>query len=429
MRKLQKSEYEQQNVQNNEVKSEQDDHTVHADSSDEARQSDDVQKATNDGSDTKDAIQIKVDKIMKKIAKALGISTQELSAVMTALNLNVADLMTQEGLQTFLEDNLGITDGTQLLVDSNTFAQYKELKQAITQILDESGMDLETLKQFVEEQAAVPQTENETTTEPVDHQEEATDTEQAQTAIATQTQSVQTRQAAVASASTPEKTTEDATAVDTVEVSVTDLRTDKEVTTTAKTSENASDGKEEDAKNSFQNLFTNSVSQKSTVQQAMPLKEVFTQMNTAQTVMDQIVTNAKVVLTDDAQSMTIQLQPENLGKIALSITTEKGTMTGKFVAENLVVKEAIEVNLINLKNSLNEQGIKVDNLEVVVGNTSQFYEKNNQEQSMNQFARNRRKKLVNMDVVEGIEQKIEDLRSAVNMAGIEGQEYSVNYTA
>ena len=64
--------------------------------------------------------------------------------------------------------------------------------------------------------------------------------------------------------------------------------------------------------------------------------------------------------------MELQLQPENLGKLNLVIASRDGIITAQFMAENDVVKSAIENQIVMLKDNFEQQGLKVEAVEVMV---------------------------------------------------------------
>lgn len=96
-------------------------------------------------------------------------------------------------------------------------------------------------------------------------------------------------------------------------------------------------------------------------------------------VIEQIVTKAKVILTDEKSTMIMKLNPENLGKVAIKLVSQNGIVKGLFAVENSTVKEMLESNMINLKQQLEDSGIKVDKIEVALNsdNNSEFDEKQN----------------------------------------------------
>ncbi len=85
---------------------------------------------------------------------------------------------------------------------------------------------------------------------------------------------------------------------------------------------------------------------------------------------NQILNQIKVNLTPDIKSLEIQLTPEHLGKVNVQIQENDGVITAKFRTENQMSKEAIESNIIQFKETLKEQGLKVDSIEVTVSDFS-----------------------------------------------------------
>jgi hypothetical protein len=100
----------------------------------------------------------------------------------------------------------------------------------------------------------------------------------------------------------------------------------------------------------------------------------------------QIVEKAKVMVSQGNSEMEISLKPDNLGKLQLKISLENHLVTAKFVAESDQVKQILESNLVQLRNSLQEQGIQVENLMVSVGqdgNGAESFQQHFADQSKN----------------------------------------------
>lgn len=81
---------------------------------------------------------------------------------------------------------------------------------------------------------------------------------------------------------------------------------------------------------------------------------------------DQIARNVRVTISAEVTSMELQLNPEHLGKIYLNVTEKEGTVHARIAAQNHAVKEALETQVAELRQSLNQQGIKVTAIEVTV---------------------------------------------------------------
>ena len=97
---------------------------------------------------------------------------------------------------------------------------------------------------------------------------------------------------------------------------------------------------------------------------------------------NQIIDRIKVSITQDHTSMELQLNPEHLGKVNLTLQSQNGIMTAHFQVQNEVAKEAIEGHLQVLREALNSQEIKVEAIEVTVAASA--FEQYNQDTSQNQ---------------------------------------------
>jgi flagellar hook-length control protein FliK len=86
----------------------------------------------------------------------------------------------------------------------------------------------------------------------------------------------------------------------------------------------------------------------------------------AQKVVQQIVEGARVQVENGQTKAKIFLQPPSLGKLNLQIIAREDQVKVTFFAENFQVKEIIENNLSQLRQSFVEQGLRVDNFDVFV---------------------------------------------------------------
>ncbi|OPX44587.1 flagellar hook-length control protein FliK [Ruminiclostridium hungatei] len=108
-------------------------------------------------------------------------------------------------------------------------------------------------------------------------------------------------------------------------------------------------------------------------------KSTFAMPQTIKTgeLLNQVVEQAKVVIGPDKTEMVIHLKPDHLGKLELKVVTEQGIVAAKFVAENQQVKEIIETNMQQLKDSLQKQGINIEGVSVQVGQEKKEQFQNN----------------------------------------------------
>ena len=93
---------------------------------------------------------------------------------------------------------------------------------------------------------------------------------------------------------------------------------------------------------------------------------VKTQHTDFEGIVRQIVEQVKVQIKPDTVSMELQLNPENLGKVNLQVSSKEGAITAQLMVQNETVKAAIEGQLMVLRETMQQQGIKVDAVEVAV---------------------------------------------------------------
>ena len=84
-------------------------------------------------------------------------------------------------------------------------------------------------------------------------------------------------------------------------------------------------------------------------------------------VINQIVENAQIIVKGDKKEIKIHLDPPSLGSIHMKVTMESHSMKVTAIADTPYVKEVIESNLNELKRSLADSGIKVEQFSVFVG--------------------------------------------------------------
>ena len=137
-------------------------------------------------------------------------------------------------------------------------------------------------------------------------------------------------------------------------------------------------------------------------EQSLPVETADTQR-----IMEQITEYIKIEAKPEMTEMELQLQPETLGTINVRLSSKEGAVTAYFTAQNDTVRAAIETQLVQLKDSLNDQGIKVDAVEVTVA--SHEFERNLQQdrngEDEGQYRESKRKGIrrIRLDGEESIE--------------------------
>lgn len=83
-------------------------------------------------------------------------------------------------------------------------------------------------------------------------------------------------------------------------------------------------------------------------------------------ILEQLVKQIKISVKVDQTSMELQLRPESLGKVHLLVQEKSGVLTAQFSVESAAAKDAIQSQLQLLKDTLQNQGLKVDAVEVTI---------------------------------------------------------------
>lgn len=131
-------------------------------------------------------------------------------------------------------------------------------------------------------------------------------------------------------------------------------------------------------------------------------------------IIHQIVEQVKIQMNQDNTSLQMQLYPEHLGKIQINIVSKDGIMTAQIVAENDAAKQAIEGGLSSLKESLENQNMKVDAIEVMVS-TAGFQQNDNKNGFTENQSNTRRGRKLNLSELEDDDLEPEDAAEVEKM--------------
>ena len=352
---------------------------------------------------TDDADMQKVDQAVEEFAKEvqqevkelLGVDDAQLEAAMKELGLTYQDLMDPVNLANLVMNLTGEEDQLGLLMN----ADFQELMQNVEvlskNLLQELGM---TPQEAAEVFAQLEQNAAQITEEVPQQMQEVTDT-QADVLKVQQTDDVQiTEQKSQVTGLTETN----AAATESVEsdgnVQTVEATVSQEVRVENDQTASQQEGQQEEApENSMTTeddaslLQQNDTTEKSiftehTFQQtvqtirtdnitaapttAVPQNVVFNTLD----VIRQVSEFTRVMYQGDTTSMEMQLNPENLGKIYVQVTAKEGVVTAHLAVQNEIVKEALENQTIQLRENMNQQGIKVEAVEVTIA--SHEFERN-----------------------------------------------------
>ena len=282
------------------------------------------------------------DAMKNELMSAFSVTEEALSEVMASLGLTEADLFTQEGLTALVMEFTDVENAVDLLTNEDAYAMLTELTEKANSLLADFHLTEEDVKILLEQIGKEPL------------QEEA----------------VMTEADAQTSATSENSGTSDAE--DGTDIQITNEKT----TLTEMTTKETNATQEQDASTEQdlgQNILTNQQVGQTTVthtaetafQDALGAQDV-----SAQEIYDQITEYMRTNVNGDFSEVEMQLNPENLGKVQIHLSSKQGVVSAQFVTQNEAVKGVIETQLIQLKEQFEQQGIKVDSVEVAVASYS-----------------------------------------------------------
>lgn len=339
-----------------------------------------VEELQNQLEDTKDAFETGVKEILKD---ELGVSDEQVEDAMSILGLQWMDLLNPASLSQLVTQLTGTEDACSLLM-SEEFTNIMQNTDALVQSLSETlGISKDEWVALQNQLAELTADFNETVdmadggVQEIAPQTDATITSQDTTVMAATVQMTHTTEET--QNVQPEEETEDAAPVIQVNASE-DAQTENNV------SENASGEmgepaaqsqktKESSVNEHAQNMEFQVRAEQQTVAPEEVNKVASRTTIDVQDIMNQITEFAKVNLSSENSSIEMQLNPENLGKVYLHIAaTKEGNITAELAVSSETVKTALEAQIADLRISLNQQGIKVDAVEVTIA--SHEFERN-----------------------------------------------------
>ncbi|MEX2415313.1 MAG: flagellar hook-length control protein FliK [Paenibacillaceae bacterium] len=106
-----------------------------------------------------------------------------------------------------------------------------------------------------------------------------------------------------------------------------------------------------------------------------------------------LVKNMSITQLNGSSEAKISLVPEHLGQVDVRISVLNGQITAHFIAESAQARDLLELQLPQLRASLQQQGLQVDKLEVDQQNNlgSSLFQDQRQQQTSQQFAQNGKK--------------------------------------
>lgn len=113
--------------------------------------------------------------------------------------------------------------------------------------------------------------------------------------------------------------------------------------------------------------MVNSISKADTKEPIHQISEI----KNLQEVTKTIISEANTMISEESKSFKLTLQPENLGRVEVMLEMKDGKLSTQFIVPNNQVKELLDNHLVNFQNSIVENKMTVDKLEVVINVANQ----------------------------------------------------------
>lgn len=308
-----------------------------------------------DDTDIEKAVAEAYSQIINVIADALNANPDEIKGIINELDINLNALSDNQNVIKIVSKYLGINNPVNVLTNDDAINAVKEINQSISEIInelkDEFAITDDGLKDLLSKIDTVRDTEN------------------IEDIINDETGNVNASDDII-------KVSDENNNKINIDSENDNIVPEK---TTVKNEENANAGNNKEFNNdreSKSELYLNENGMESIVSNLKNTitDNILTEDGIADKIIKQITDDIRLYAKADTTSLEIQLEPETLGKVGITVTSKAGTITAQLVVQNEVAKEAIESQMATLKESFASQDIKVDAVEVTIA--SKEFEQN-----------------------------------------------------
>ena len=281
------------------------------------------------------------------VCAVLDMTDEELERYLAENGMCVMDLLLQNNLADFVADVAADGDSLKLITDSNLSEKFSELgdelKKLVATVAQDMDISVEELNKYIQSTDFTDVSNAEFADEVVGTIDKTADTDEL----------LSRRQ------NNPELEN-NGSAVEEPELGLED-----KITVASGEDDASQSGTFQKSDESLSGQFLNTLIEN--VDNAVQAKEDFKGYSVnSENIVRQLVDAIKINVNSSFSEMELQLQPENLGKLNLVIASRDGIITAQFMAENDVVKSAIENQIVMLKDNFEQQGLKVEAVEVMV---------------------------------------------------------------
>ncbi len=350
--------------------------------------------------------------LMQKLADAFGISVEELQAVMDELDLKPMELLDASVLGSLVLELGGGQDVCALVTDEALYGKYQMLMEQLQGALQEDG---EALGRTPQELVLLAKEGLEGL---------AGEAPPAEYVSAEQKPETDEENAYVR----PQEAS-DGAVQETVQVQETGQDAPGQNSSQAKGESRQSGGKAQEGEHPnilIENIRTEQFQPGEVPAEALVRESGWTEQT--RDIMNQIMDYMRIHLSPDATSLEMQLHPASLGTLQVQIASRAGVVTANFIAQNETVKAALESQIMQLRESFEAQGVRIEAIEVTV-QTHEFERNLEQGRGRGQQEPERRNRSRRVRLDGTVSMEAGEEREASGTARIDMDGSTVNYIA
>lgn len=353
--------------------------------------------------DTKEQLETITAEVKEVLEEKLDVSEEELVQAMEELGITILDLADPTKVTQLVMELTGSQDGSELLLNPDFQTLMSEVTELLGQLAEGLNLTPEEMQQLSEQLSELQQnmTMEEVTEQPQPENVSVNAEVQPETEVQDNVALTETKETEVQSGRKVEETVVSDTARQVEEAEEADAQTLVKQTEDV-TQEQSGEEAKKDTSNQQKTELPETTAKSQTGTKSSPQEQVSFQtttqtINNGQTVevvqtvtqsqidvesiLRQISQMTRISVTQAQSSIEMQLNPENLGKVYLQVISKEGAITAQIAAQNEAVKEVIESQIAVLKENMNQQGMKVEAIEVTVA--SHEFERNLEENQDN----------------------------------------------
>lgn len=248
------------------------------------------------------------------VAEVLDVTPDDVEDALDALELTEVALLDTTKIPEIVVEVTDVEDTMAIMTDENLYEDVKNITGQIAEVLDELETSIEVPAQEIKDEISKFSVKEET----------------------------------------PQLVTEDVAATE----AKPEITVEKSEQRDNSGSENRQDGQmnwTETVMDTIKEVTSEAVSETDNVYQTN-MEEIY----------EQVSESLKLNLSKEVTEMEINLHPASLGNVKIQIASKDGVVTANFTTQNEAVKAALETQIIQLKENMAEQGIKVGAIEIAV---------------------------------------------------------------